>query len=70
MGGINVLAALTQLTSLALKSAERHQTIEGLNRELQTKVEKISEQQRRILALQSQLTRQSSPAEDAALDAR
>jgi transcriptional regulator with GAF, ATPase, and Fis domain len=64
---INVLAAFTRLTSLALKSAERHQTIEGLNRELQTKVEKISEQQRRILALQSQLTRQSTPAEDAAL---
>jgi transcriptional regulator with GAF, ATPase, and Fis domain len=61
---MNVLGAFTQLTSLALKSAERHQTIEGLNRELQIKVEKISEQQRRILALQSQLTRQSTPAEN------
>ncbi|MBL8793272.1 MAG: sigma-54-dependent Fis family transcriptional regulator, partial [Planctomycetia bacterium] len=32
-----------------------HRTIETLNRDLQGKVEKISEQQRRILALQSQL---------------
>jgi transcriptional regulator with GAF, ATPase, and Fis domain len=55
MEDLNVLAAFAQLTALALKSAERHRTIEGLNRELQTKVEKISEQQRRILALQSQL---------------
>jgi transcriptional regulator with GAF, ATPase, and Fis domain len=62
---INVLGAFTRLTSLALKSAERHQIIEGLNRELQTKVEKISEQQRRILALQSQLTRQTTPPESA-----
>jgi transcriptional regulator with GAF, ATPase, and Fis domain len=52
----NLLAAFGQLTALALKSAERHRRIEALNRELQTKVEKISEQQRRILALQSQLT--------------
>jgi len=60
----NLLAAFTQLTALALKSAERHRTIEGLNRELQTKLEKISEQQRRILALQSQLTRQTPPPPD------
>jgi transcriptional regulator with GAF, ATPase, and Fis domain len=52
----NLLAAFGQLTALALKSAERHRRIEALNRELHTKVEKISEQQRRILALQSQLT--------------
>ncbi len=52
---LNLLAAFTQLTALALESAERHRTIEGLNRELQAKVEKISEQQRRILVLQSQL---------------
>jgi transcriptional regulator with GAF, ATPase, and Fis domain len=60
---LNLLAAFCQLTALALKSAERHRTIEGLNRELHTKIEKISEQQRRILALQSQLTRQIKPAE-------
>jgi transcriptional regulator with GAF, ATPase, and Fis domain len=56
----NLLAALAQLAALALKSAERHRTIEGLNKDLQTKVEKISEQQRRILALQSQLMRRSA----------
>jgi transcriptional regulator with GAF, ATPase, and Fis domain len=60
---LNVLAALCQLTALALKSAERHRTIETLNRELQIKVEKISEQQGRILALQSQLRHQTGPPE-------
>jgi len=60
---LNVLAAFSQLTGLALKSAERHRTIDALNRELQTKVQKISEQQGRILALQSQLTRQAVPVE-------
>jgi transcriptional regulator with GAF, ATPase, and Fis domain len=52
---LNLLAAFAQLTALALDSAQGHHTIETLNRDLQTKVEKISEQQRRILALQSQL---------------
>jgi transcriptional regulator with GAF, ATPase, and Fis domain len=60
---LNLLAGFAQLTALALKSADRHRTIEGLNRELHTKVEKISEQQRRILALQSQLMRQKEPAQ-------
>jgi transcriptional regulator with GAF, ATPase, and Fis domain len=62
---LNLLAAFTQLTALALKSAERHQTIEALNRELQTKVEKISEQQRRILALQTQLMGQTAAPQTA-----
>src|SRR5262249_54060742 len=35
--------------------AGRHRTIEQLNRELQAKVEQVAEQQRRILALQTQL---------------
>jgi transcriptional regulator with GAF, ATPase, and Fis domain len=52
---LNLLAAFAQLTALALESAIGHSTIEMLNRDLQAKVEKISEQQRRILALQSQL---------------
>jgi transcriptional regulator with GAF, ATPase, and Fis domain len=52
---LNLLAAFAQLTALALESALGHRTIESLNHELQAKVEKISEQQRRILALQSQL---------------
>jgi transcriptional regulator with GAF, ATPase, and Fis domain len=53
---LNLLAAFAQITVLALVSAEGHRTIEGLNGELQEKVEKIAEQQRRILALQTQLT--------------
>jgi len=53
----NLLAAFTQMTALALENAARHRTIEGLNRELQGKVEKISEQQRRIMALQNQLVK-------------
>ncbi len=56
---LDLLAALVPFTALALASAEGHHTIEALNRELQTKVEKISEQQRRILALQQQLTTQA-----------
>jgi transcriptional regulator with GAF, ATPase, and Fis domain len=52
---MQLLAAFAQITVLALVSAEGHRTIEGLNRDLKTKVEKIAEQQRRILALQSQL---------------
>lgn len=54
---LNLLAAFAQITVLALESAEGHRTIEQLNQELQTKVEKISEQQRRILTLQTQLKR-------------
>ncbi len=56
---LDLLAAFAPFTALALASAEGHRTIEGLNRELQTKIEKISEQQRRILALQQQLTSQA-----------
>jgi transcriptional regulator with GAF, ATPase, and Fis domain len=59
---LNLLSAFAQLTVPALESAEGHRTIEVLNRDLRAKIEKISEQQRRILALQSQLTRQSAEA--------
>jgi transcriptional regulator with GAF, ATPase, and Fis domain len=55
---LNLLAAFAQITVLALVSAEGHKTIEVLNGDLQGKVEKIAEQQRRIFALQSQLRRQ------------
>ncbi len=51
----NVLAALAQLTVPALANAAGHRAIEQLNRELQAKVDQIAEQQRRILALQTQL---------------
>ncbi len=54
---LNLLTAFAQITALALVSAEGHRTIDLLNRDLKTKVEKIAEQQRRILALQSQLRR-------------
>jgi transcriptional regulator with GAF, ATPase, and Fis domain len=57
---LELLGAFAQITVLALESAEGHRTIEVLNRDLQAKVEKISEQQRRILALQTQLHRQTS----------
>jgi transcriptional regulator with GAF, ATPase, and Fis domain len=57
---LDLLAAFAQITVLALGSADGHRTIELLNQDLQAKVEKISEQQRRILALQSQLRRQKT----------
>ena len=59
-GDFNILGAFAQFTALALASANGHRTIEFLNRDLHNKVEKISEQQRRILVLQSQLMRQSA----------
>ncbi|MBI3409515.1 MAG: sigma 54-interacting transcriptional regulator [Planctomycetes bacterium] len=58
---LDLLAAFAQITVLALESAAGHRTIEDLNKDIQGKVEKISEQQRRIFALQSQLRRQSEP---------
>jgi transcriptional regulator with GAF, ATPase, and Fis domain len=54
---LNLLAAIARITALALASAEGHQTIDLLRHDLQAKVEKIAEQQRRILTLQSQLRR-------------
>jgi transcriptional regulator with GAF, ATPase, and Fis domain len=61
---LNLVAAFAQVTALALVSGESGRTIEILNRELKAKVEKVAEQQRRIIALQSQLTRRqrSEPA--------
>jgi transcriptional regulator with GAF, ATPase, and Fis domain len=56
---VQLLSAFAQLTVLALVSAEGHRLIEKLNLELKAKVEKIAEQQRRILALQSQLLQRS-----------
>jgi len=60
----NLLAAFAQITVLALVSAEGHRTIEALNQELQAKVEKIAEQQRRILVLQSQLMNRGARNEE------
>jgi transcriptional regulator with GAF, ATPase, and Fis domain len=64
-----ILTAFAQLAALALAGAEGHRTIEGLNRELQTKIGKIAEQQRRILALQAALSRsRATPASTSVQD--
>ncbi|HEV3165217.1 MAG TPA: sigma 54-interacting transcriptional regulator, partial [Isosphaeraceae bacterium] len=52
---IAFLGALASVATLALHSADVQQTLESLNREVRDKVEKIAEQQRRILILQDQL---------------
>jgi transcriptional regulator with GAF, ATPase, and Fis domain len=49
--------ALGSVAGLGLQSVEMRATLEQANRELKDKVEKITEQQRRILALQDQLIR-------------
>ena len=49
------LGALSSMAALTLHSAGIQQTLEILNQELRDKVEKIAEQQRRILILQDQL---------------
>jgi transcriptional regulator with GAF, ATPase, and Fis domain len=53
---IAFLGALSSVAALTLHSAAIQQTLEALNHELRDKVEKIAEQQRRILILQDQLT--------------
>ena len=50
------LGALSSVATLVLHSADIQRTLESLNQELRGKVEKIAEQQRRILILQDQLT--------------
>jgi transcriptional regulator with GAF, ATPase, and Fis domain len=56
----NLLSAFAQITIVALESAAQHRAIEQLNQDLQAKVDKIAEQQRRIMTLQTQLTRQTA----------
>jgi transcriptional regulator with GAF, ATPase, and Fis domain len=58
---LHLLTTFTQLAALALQSVQGLKTIDGLNGELRAKVEKISEQQRRITLLQSQLLRTGQP---------
>lgn len=55
------LSALGSVATLALHSADVHQTLDDLNQELRAKVEKIAEQQRRILLLQDQLMDRRDP---------
>jgi len=52
---IAFLGALGSMATLTLHSAGIQQTLESLNKELRDKVEKIAEQQRRIMILQDQL---------------
>jgi transcriptional regulator with GAF, ATPase, and Fis domain len=52
------VGALGSVATMALHSADIQHTLSALNRELRDKVEKIAEQQRRILILQDQLTGQ------------
>ncbi len=56
------LGALSSVAMLALHSAGIQQTLERLNLELRDKVDKIAEQQRRILLLQDQLTVRGRPS--------
>ena len=50
------LGALSSVATLALHSADIQHTLENLNLDLRDKVNKIAEQQRRILLLQDQLS--------------
>jgi transcriptional regulator with GAF, ATPase, and Fis domain len=55
---VHLLTAFTQIMGMALHGAQGREVLDGLSRELQEKITKISEQQRRIVALQSQLSQQ------------
>lgn len=59
---IAFLGALGSVATLALRSADIQKTLELLNSEVRQKVEKIAEQQRRILILQEQLGEQRREA--------
>lgn len=54
-----LLESFAPVAALALAGAEVRGSVDMLNRELQAKVDKISEQQRRIFALQQQVIAQS-----------
>ena len=62
------LGALSSVAMLTLHSAGIQQTLERLNLELRDKVDKITEQQRRILILQDQLSERSQTTGAARLD--
>ncbi|HMP61155.1 MAG TPA: sigma 54-interacting transcriptional regulator, partial [Gemmatales bacterium] len=66
---LHQLTTFSQMAGIALHAVQSHETLEGLHRELQAKVDKIAEMQKRIVTLQSQLSRQNpreSRAEDEA----
>lgn len=56
---LHLLTTFSQMAGIALHSVQSHENLEGLHRELQAKVDKIAELQQRIVALQSQLSRQN-----------
>lgn len=62
------LRALGTVAGLGLHSVEMQATLELANRELKDKVEKIAEQQRRILVLQDQLAQKGLPLSFAAVE--
>jgi transcriptional regulator with GAF, ATPase, and Fis domain len=64
------LAALGSVATLALHSADIQRTLESLNQELRNKVEKIAEQQRRILVLQDQLVNRAERERERERDER
>jgi transcriptional regulator with GAF, ATPase, and Fis domain len=57
---LHLLMTFGQVAALAIHSAAGHHRIDGLNRDLHTKVEKIAELQRRVTTLQGQLLRQET----------
>lgn len=59
------LGALASMATLALRSSGIQHTLEMLNQELREKIDKIGEQQRRIVVLQEQLSisRRTAPRE-------
>ena len=59
----NQVQALAKVASLALASTRGHRQIDALSREMQIKVDKIAEQQRRILSLQTQLRTRTTPSD-------
>ncbi len=59
---LTFLGALGQITSVALHSARVHRDVGRLNDELQSKVETIAEQERRIAVMESQLNEPGAAA--------
>jgi transcriptional regulator with GAF, ATPase, and Fis domain len=57
---LHLLTTFAQIAGMALHAAHGHEDLERLHLELQTKVAQIAEQQRRIVALQTQLQQRQS----------
>jgi transcriptional regulator with GAF, ATPase, and Fis domain len=60
------LGALSSVATMVLRSADIQETLESLNQDLRDKVDKIAEQQRRILILQDQLRDRAGREREAA----